>query len=117
MMTLKMHNLVIVISQPCHVIDAIMTITKWTYGMHNCTEVYNYRRVVLLFSPLRLICLFFSNRKGKVIILYDWTVNGKIEGKACDATESSSGTLEIKNLSFENELEEVEVSIIVIIRQ
>lgn len=44
-----------------------------------------------------------------MITLYDWTVKGKVEGKGCDEDESRSGKLEIKNFSFENSVDEVEV--------
>lgn len=54
--------------------------------------------------------LFVSNRKGKIIILYDWTITGKIEGKLQEADEMSDGTFEIKNFSFENDIGDIEVS-------
>lgn len=56
-----------------------------------------------------------SNRKGKIIILYDWSINGKIEGKLMDAGDDmKSGTVEIKNFSFENNIEDIEVSSLIL---
>ena len=53
--------------------------------------------------------IFTSNRKGKLITLYDWNITGKLEGETVDG-ETSNGTIEIKNFSFENEVKNSEVS-------
>ena len=52
---------------------------------------------------------FESNRKGNLIILYDWTIKAKIKGSSVDG-EEDEGTMNIANFCDENETNDVEVS-------
>jgi activator of HSP90 ATPase len=54
-----------------------------------------------------------SNRKGKLIVLYDWSITGKISGgNVTDGDEKDEGnSIEIRGFSFENDMEDIEFTI------
>jgi len=54
-----------------------------------------------------------NNRKGKLIFFYEWEVKLKWSGRLNGSTNEIKGTIEIPNLSEENEPSEVDVSILV----
>ena len=57
-----------------------------------------------------LCVLRCSNRKGKLIILYDWTIKANVTGATSDKVDFKA-TINIPNLSDENEIDEVDVSV------
>ena len=63
-----------------------------------------------------IVCLFCfsSNRKGNLIILYDWTIKMKIKGSS-EKGKDSEGTINVANFCDENEINDIEVRIIVIV--
>lgn len=53
-----------------------------------------------------------NNRKGKLIFFYEWNLNLKWEGRmAGSEQEVVKGEIEIPNLSEENSIDDIEVSI------
>lgn len=52
-----------------------------------------------------------NNRKGKLIFFYEWNVVLKWEGEVKDGYETWKGKATIPNLSEENDLDEVEITI------
>lgn len=58
-----------------------------------------------------LLSFLFSNRKGKIIFFYDWQIKLKWKSVPADSEHSIKGTVEIPNLSEENDvMSEVDVS-------
>jgi len=50
-----------------------------------------------------------NNRKAKIIIFYEWDLRFKWTGKLKDSIETIKGTLEIPNLSDENDFDDLDV--------
>ena len=57
---------------------------------------------------MKIFLVLYSNRKGNLIILYDWTIKAKIKGSSADGKENE-GTINMTNFCDENEISEVEV--------
>ena len=53
--------------------------------------------------------LLYSNRKGKLILFYEWVIDLKWSGTVKDSDKKVKGTISIPNLSDENTIEEVDV--------
>lgn len=54
-----------------------------------------------------------NNRKGKLIFFYEWNIVMKWKGALVDQEKLTEGTITIPNLSEENELHEIEITIAV----
>lgn len=52
-----------------------------------------------------------NNRKGKLIFFYEWNVVMKWEGCLPDQVKASTGEITIPNLSEENDLDDIEITI------
>lgn len=53
-----------------------------------------------------------NNRKGKLIFFYEWNLVLKWKGKLYGGTEEHEGQVTIPNLSEENDVSELDVSVI-----
>lgn len=54
-----------------------------------------------------------NNRKGKLIFFFEWNIVLKWEGTLKDGSDKvHNGTIQIPNLSEENEISEIDVSIV-----
>lgn len=56
-----------------------------------------------------------NNRKGKLIFFYEWNLKLKWEGRIAGGSDVIKGEIEIPNLSEENDIGEVDVSILKIV--
>ena len=62
-------------------------------------------------STTNALLLLFSNRKGKIIFFYEWEIKLKWKSVPADSEHSIKGTVEIPNLSEENDImNDVDVS-------
>lgn len=52
-----------------------------------------------------------NNRKGKLIFFYEWDIVLKWTGKLRGGEQEAEGTVNIPNLSEENDISEVDVSL------
>jgi activator of HSP90 ATPase len=52
-----------------------------------------------------------NNRKGKLIFFYEWDIVLKWTGKLKGGEQEAEGTVNIPNLSEENDVSEVDVSV------
>jgi len=51
-----------------------------------------------------------NNRKGKIIIFYEWDLKLKYKGKLFGVDKELTGTINIPNLSDENDVDDLDVS-------
>lgn len=54
-----------------------------------------------------------NNRKAKLIFIYDWDIELKFAGKAIGQEKSIYGIIRVPNLSDENDIDEIDVSVTV----
>ncbi len=51
-----------------------------------------------------------NNRKAKIIVFYEWDLKLKWKGKVYGVDQEITGTIEIPNLSDENDVDDLDVS-------